>query len=321
MAKKLTKEEIEKLYELYLTGMSCENIGKQTGHSIDTVTKYLKKDYGIIPRIKIDVDKLRELVLEGKTTKECAEYFNVNPSAISYWKKKIDDKDVYVHVNFSQEKHQFTHLQKQMILGSLLGDLSIGKIRNTNTRLYLVHSVKQRELFMKKVEILGEWMAAYKQYDTFDKRTNKVYSTLRGATWAHQEITQLRHLLYPNGIKTITKEYLDLIDHPIALAYWFMDDGTRSGVLATNSFSFNEVQLLSEWLTNTWNINNTIQTHLKNDIEYYTIYITMDSRKKFEELIIPHVIPSMYYKLRFPELAKSVNSVNSGEALEYINTK
>ena len=323
MAKRLSKKEIEKLHDLYLEGNTCEKIGKITGHSIDTVTKYLKKDYGIIPKSKIDINKLRELVLQGKTTKECSKYFNVYPSAISFWKKKLNDDVLNIAESFSKRNVELTNLQLQMILGSLLGDMSIGKIRHRHPtcRLYLVHSSKQKELFMKKVEILGEWMGAYKEYNTFDSRTKKVYSTFRGSTKAHSTFNQIRNLLYPNGIKTITKEYLNLINHPIALAYWFMDDGTNRGVLSTNCFTYEEVQLLSNWLTNKWNINNTIQTHLNKNKEYYTIYITMYSRKSFEQLIIPYVIPSMYYKLKFSELAKSVNSVNSGEALEHINTK
>lgn len=323
MSKKLNKEEIEKLHKLYLEGNTCEKIGKLTGHTTDTVTKYLKKDYGIIPKSKVNINKLRELVIEGKTTKECAEYFKVHPSAISFWKKKLNDDVLNIAESFSKKNVELTDLQLQMILGSLLGDMSIGKIRqNCSTcRLYLVHSSKQKDLFMKKVEILEEWMGAYKEYNTFDSRTQKIYSTFRGSTKAHPVFNKIRNLLYPNGIKTVTKEYLNLINHPIALAYWFMDDGTNRGVLSTNCFTYEEVQLLSNWLTNKWNINNTIQTHLNKNKEYYTIYITMYSRKSFEQLIIPYVIPSMYYKLKFSELAKSVNSVNSGEALEHINTK
>lgn len=84
MAKKLTSEEIEKLHKMYLEGKTCEEIGKLTGHKTDTVSRYLKKNYGINPQRKIDLLVLSKLAKEGKTTKEMAEYFNVHPSAISY---------------------------------------------------------------------------------------------------------------------------------------------------------------------------------------------------------------------------------------------
>ena len=61
MAKKLTTEEIEKLHKMYLEGMTCEKIGQLTGHKTDTVSKYLKENYGIKPQRKIDLVILSKL--------------------------------------------------------------------------------------------------------------------------------------------------------------------------------------------------------------------------------------------------------------------
>lgn len=314
MAKKLTNEEVEKLYKMYLEGKTCEEIGKLTGHKTDTVSKYLKSNYNIIPRKKIDIDKLTELVKSGKTTKECAEYFGVNPSAISFWKKKVSNDVLNIVPAFSQEDHQLSHIQEQMILGSLLGDMNIGKPRKQHPacRLALVHSIKQKELFMKKVEILGEFMGSYREYSYLDNRTNNVYSTIRGNSKSHKVFNDIYDILYINRVKTITQEYLDKINHPIALAYWFMDDGTNSGQIATNCFSFEEVKLLSNWLETKFGIITTIQKRPKD----YTLYIVTSSRFEFESLIAPYIIPSMRYKLKFSEMAESVNSVKTGTPLE-----
>ena len=103
-----------------------------------------------------------------------------------------------------------------------------------------------------------------------------------------------------------------MIDHPIALAYWFMDDGTNSGQIATNCFSFEEVKLLSNWLENKFGIITTIHKNLRD----YTLYIVASSRFEFENLISPYIIPSMKYKLKFSEIAESVNSVKTGKPLE-----
>lgn len=261
MAKKLTNEEVEKLHKMYLEGKTCEEIGKLTGHKTDTVSKYLKSKYNIIPRKKIDIDVLTELVKSGKTTKECAEYFWVNSSAISFWKKKISNDILKIVPEFSQEDHQLSQLQEQMILGSLLGDMNIGKPRkhHPTCRLALVHSTKQKELFMEKAKILGEFMGNYQEYNYLDNRTNNTYSTIRGNSKSHKIFNDIYNVLYINGVKTITQEYLDKINHPIALAYWFMDDGCNQGVLATNRFSESEVDLLQVWLKEKWNIITTKQ--------------------------------------------------------------
>ena len=319
MAKKLTNEEVEKLHKMYLEGKTCEEIGKLTGHKTDTVSKYLKNNYNIIPRKKVDIDELTELVKSGKTTKECAEYFGVNPSAISFWKKKISSDILKITPTFSQEEHQLSHIQEQMILGSLLGDMNIGKPRkhHPTCRLALVHSTKQRELFMKKVEILGEFMGDYREYSYLDNRTNNIYSTIRGNSKSHKIFNDIYNKLYINEVKTITQEYLDMIDHPIALAYWFMDDGCNSGTIATNCFTVSEVELLIKWLSEKYNIQATKQKNENN----YVLHISSKSRVKFELLISPYIIPSMKYKLKFSEIAESVNSVNSGNTLRDLNTK
>lgn len=299
MAKKLTIEEIEKFHKMYLEGMTCEQIGKLTGHKRDTVSKYLKTNYNIEPSKKVDIEKLRELVKLGKTTKECAEYFNVNPSAISFWKKKINDCDLHVQVPFSNNSFELSELQEQMILGSLLGDLNVSKSRkqHPNCRLNLVHSTKQKELFLSKVNLLGDIMGCYREYSYLDNRTNNVYTTIRGSSKTHPIFTELRKLLYPNEIKTITTQYLDKIHHPIALAYWFMDDGSNNGVLSTNGFTLPEVNLLANWLLKKWNIETTVQ----KNANCYTLYIKAVSRKRFDDIIRPYIIPSMKYKLKFFE--------------------
>lgn len=297
MAKKLTNEEVEKLYKMYLEGKTCEEIGKLTGHKTDTVSKYLKSNYNITPRKKVDIDELTELVKSGKTTKECAEYFGVNPSAISFWKKKISNDVLKITPEFSQEDHQLSHLQEQMILGSLLGDMNIGKPRkhHPTCRLALVHSIKQKELFMKKVEILGEFMGEYREYSYLDNRTNNTYHSIRGNSKSHKVFNDIYNKLYINGVKTITQEYLDMIDHPIALAYWFMDDGCNQGILATNGFTENEVNLLQMWLKEKWNII----TNKQKNKNYFILKITKESRLEFDKLIFPYIIPSMQYKLKY----------------------
>lgn len=297
MANKLTNEEVEKLHKMYSEGMTCEKIAEETGHKISTVSKYLKKNYGITPQRKVDLLVLSRLANEGKTTKEMAEHFNVHPSAISYWKKRINEGALKIVPSFSQEEHQLSHLQEQMILGSLLGDMNIGKPRkhHPTCRLALVQSTKQKELFMKKVEILGEFMGTYREHSYLDSRTNNVYSTIRGNSKSHKVFNDIYNKLYINGVKTITQEYLDMIDHPIALAYWFMDDGSNSGTIATNGFTEKEVCLLSNWLKNRFDITTTIRKSKCRCV----LYITMSSRVNFDELIFPYIIPSMKYKLKY----------------------
>lgn len=263
----------------------------------------------IRPTSKITYEEFKTLWEQNKTDKEIANYFGIAENTVKGYRVRLNKKlneDFKRNKHFSDEDIKLTHDQKQFIYGSLLGDLNISKPDklHPNCRLAIVHSQKQEELFMKKVEILGKFMGAYKLTNLIpDKRTGKIYPTYRGNSKTHPIFTEIYNELYINGIKTITQQFLDKIDSPIALAFWFMDDGCNDGVLATNGFTLNEVELLQEWLNKKWNIWSSIQKNRLNHV----LYIKQESRKHFEELIFPYIIPSMYYKLKFLEnLAKSV---------------
>ena len=305
------KDKKEEIKKLYLSGRTCKEIGEIVNLTEKTVGYHLKQmNIKTRSKKKIDQEKFEELWSQNKTDKEIADYFGVEEITIRSFRTRGKNAGKFKRTdNFSEQEHVLTDLQEQFIYGSLLGDLNIGKPNDThpNCRLYIVHSQKQEELFMKKVEILGEFMGAYKLTNlTPDKRTGKIYATYRGNSKAHPIFNKIRNLLYINDVKTITQSFLDKIHSPIALAYWFMDDGTYIGNLATNSFSEQEVDLLINWLKNTWNVDCSKEVNKQSTIQYI-IHIKASSRKHFEELIFPYIIPSMYYKLKYlSQLAESV---------------
>lgn len=305
--KKISEETILKIKELYDLGFSNIKIAKQLGIGNNTVRKYLKERYTIIKEKhtkKINQDEFEKLWNEGKTDSEIAKYFGVAEITVKTFRTKGKNAGKFnVNRYFSQEEHTLSEIQEQMILGSLLGDMNLtkpGTNRTINSKLSIVQSEQQKELFMKKVEILGEFMGKYRLFTPKpDPRTGKIYKSWRGNSKAHKVFTNIYNLLYPNGVKTITKEYLDKINNPIALAFWFMDDGTYNGSIATNCFLLEEHTLIKEWLYTKWNLVSTIQEKSKN------IYISNKSRLDFERLIFPYVLPSMYYKLKFLNILKA----------------
>lgn len=293
--------------KLYLEGKSSNEIGKILGKSGKTILHHLSQMQVEIRSTKqIDQDIFEKLWNEGKSDKEIAEFFGMKESSIRTYRTKGENAGKFKIIrNFSQTERHLSELQDQFIRGSLLGDLNLSTPninRSVNSRLAIVHSIKQEELFMKKVEILGEFMGNYRLYTPSpDKRTGKVYQTWRGNSKAHSVFTDIYNELYPNGKKTITKEYLDKIYHPIALAYWFMDDGCGDGVFATNCFSKQEDDLLIKWMIAKWGIKCTLQKNKTN----FVLYITEESRLKFEKLIFPHMVPSMYYKLQYLDILQA----------------
>jgi hypothetical protein len=85
------------------------------------------------------------------------------------------------------------------------------------------------------------------------------------------------------------------------LAYWFQDDGSadRSGYyLYTNSFSYDDVNLLVTVLKNNFDLNCSIHVRKTKITIQHLIYIKGDSAEKFANLVRPFIVPSMMYKLQ-----------------------
>ena len=308
------KKQIEELYE---QGFSSYEIGEKLGKSYRTILHHLET-MGIErrPLKKIDEDLFKEMWHNGATDEEFMQKFNITKSTIRTYRIK---NKCHIVRWFSQTEQILSEIQEQMILGSLLGDLSIRcNVNGKNARLCLVHCEKQKSLFMEKVKILGDFMSSYRLCTPKpDNRTGRVYTGYRGSSKAHSVFEDLYKLIYPNNKKTITKEYLDKINHPIALAYWFMDDGTYNGTIATNSFSENEVDLLVDFLYEKFNIQTHKRINTKNQ---FVIFIESKSRERFDSLIAPYFVESMKYKLKHIPQAWSVNSVDCGDNLRALNT-
>ena len=91
------------------------------------------------------------------------------------------------------------------------------------------------------------------------------------------------------------EEYLT----PLALAIWFIDDGSlfnKGAKLAINYFTFEEVNFLCKVLKRKYNIIATPNKYGKD--KGHIIYIHNNSLKLFINIIKPYFLPSLYYKLR-----------------------
>lgn len=289
----------EKIKELHFQGLSSREIGKILSKSSKTICYHINKmnldNSSILKAKKKEFnDKVLSLYREGKTIRQIAEILDSNHFTIGCIVKESGESRKWFCEEHSDLK--LSYIQEQFILGSCLGDLNIqiNKLA-TNARLCLVHCETQKELFMSKVNLLGEFMGSYKLSEgEVDKRTGKAYPGYRGNSLSHQEFTRLYNIIYPDGKKRITQEYIDMITHPIALAYWFMDDGSYNGILATNSFSIEEIELLIK-LLNKFFITDISINKVQNN--QYILRILSKSREKFDNLIKPYIIESMKYKL------------------------
>jgi len=102
-----------------------------------------------------------------------------------------------------------------------------------------------------------------------------------------------------------SNKYIKIIPHdlekfltPLALAIWFMNDGSKlknSVRIGTNSFTIKEINFLCKVLYEKYNI--IASPHSGGVGKGHSIYIKVDSIPTFIKLINPFLINSMKYKL------------------------
>ncbi len=182
-----------------------------------------------------------------------------------------------------------TQYQKSIIIGTLLGDGYVRKIQGRKDAfLEINHSLKQKEYVDWKYRHLKNIVRT----EPKPRSGNGKRMAYRFFSRQMPELTRFMELFYENKKKVIPDITLD----PIMLTVWFMDDGSRcreSDVyLNTQQFSIENqgklIRLLGDF---------GLQAKLNKDKEYYRIRFLKTSIKRLQEIIAPHLIPSMKYKI------------------------
>lgn len=160
-------------------------------------------------------------------------------------------------------------------------------------RLAIRHSLNQEALVLAKYEILRPFTGTPPKTQANGGWGGplKVFTTL-----SQRDFADVYALCYPNGIKTISSAWLACVEER-GLAWWFMDDGTRNtaGIsLSTESFSYREQEILKTWFLTRWGIAVYI-THSKRSLWF--IRLRKLAAHRFCQLVAPHLIPTMGYKL------------------------
>ena len=182
-----------------------------------------------------------------------------------------------------------TQLQKSFIIGTLLGDGYIRRVKGRKDAFLEVnHSITQKEYVEWKYELLKNIVRSAPK----SRNGNEGRVAYRFFTKQHPEFTRVMDLFYKNNKKCVP----DLILDPMMLAVWFMDDGSRCSkenvYLNTQQFSKEDQYKLLEFLGKIG-----LSGSLNKDKEYYIIRFTSSSIPRLFEIIGEYITPSMKYKI------------------------
>lgn len=185
---------------------------------------------------------------------------------------------------------------KEIIFGCLLGDASLQTYTSGRTwRLRFIQGDSQKEYLFYKYDLFKEFVKTPPKSIVDSSGNTRWYFN----TVVLPELIEFGELFYNKKVKVLpsyTKisEYLT----PLAISFWYMDDGSKKSnslayYLCTDCFTLDQVKLLGEVLFK----NYGIQVSYHKQRESYRIYIPTRHYLQFHNLILPHVHPSMLYKL------------------------
>lgn len=196
--------------------------------------------------------------------------------------------------------HRFklTEVQRSIIAGKLLGDGHLESLTGGKTyRLKVEHSISQKIYVDWQYQMLANLTGTPPRIK-LKSRFGKTSQNYGFSTLSSSSLRFFGQSFYHNGkkkIPLIIKKFLT----PLALAVWFMDDGSiksnhhRALILNTQSFGEDELKKLQRALFEKFGIESV----LRKQKEGKQIYILSQSVGKFIEIISPNLLPSMKYKL------------------------
>lgn len=245
----------------------------------------------------LDKQTLIDLYVNKKlTTREIGKIYNVDKKTVSRHLKKHG-----IQINFEKRKFEIykkrplTGRQKEIVIGTVLGDGCIAK-HGKLSRLVLGQCEKQKNFLYWKANELGISKVQVREGSGFN--SNSVMYCCNSYT--HSEYEMFRKKFYRNNKKIIPNDIVNYMT-PLSLAVWIMDDGSLCSPfnirISTDCFSYQEHLILKDMLKIKFDLNVKICEYSRRGHKYNYLSFNKRNSLKLEEIIKPHILDCMKYKL------------------------
>ncbi len=193
---------------------------------------------------------------------------------------------------------KLTEKQRSILVGTLLGDGHMETQNNGQTyRLKIEHSIKQAAYVDWLYEQFKNWVRTLPQ-SKFKSINNTRYENYGFQTLSFGQFRFYAKQFYDeNGRKRVPLQIRRWLS-PLALAVWFMDDGSskskwhRAVILNTQCFNHREITSLQKALLN----NFGIETSIRKQQDGLQLMAVGPHAEHFYETVQHHVLPNFYYK-------------------------
>ena len=195
---------------------------------------------------------------------------------------------------------KLTKLQKEIIVGSLLGDghLESGS-KGRVYRLKIQYGEKQREYIYWLWRVFRGWVGQDPRAKSQVRPSGKVVRTLYFNTYSHSAFRFYGHQFYSKTGKKVNPRIIRKLITPLGLAIWFMDDGSwksqehKTYIIHTDGYSRKDLVRVKEALEQKFGLSLALHRQYGN----WRLYVLTKSAKRFRSLVEKYILASMRYKL------------------------
>jgi hypothetical protein len=204
-------------------------------------------------------------------------------------------------VSAAKQAMQLNEEQKDILVGTLLGDAYLERAKQQfNARLqfdqtFPAHAEYLTMLYVKFINLAkaGPRVVIRKA----DKRTGNVYCQMVWKSLTFPCLNVYHDLFYQDG-RIIVPANIGSLLSARALAYWFMDDGSKGSngeaMLHTRSFTLAETQLLQKALMDNFGLRTRLIEKVSGQ---WVIVIPVKQVRPLKDIVSPFMCVSMLYKL------------------------
>jgi hypothetical protein len=193
---------------------------------------------------------------------------------------------------------KISSIQKEILIGTVLGDGFLQKTGEKNARLRLEHGIQQKEYLFWKVKHLQQFFQGTPKYlERIHPISGQTYRYWRHQSQSGPFLGKIRKIFYRNGIKQIPENIEKLLT-PRSIAVWYMDDGyyyarDRCSYLYLGNVVKEDAQKVIDALQFKFNLNCRVLAKKKG----FAVYFPSSEAIKLKAIIKNYVIDLFKYKL------------------------
>lgn len=211
---------------------------------------------------------------------------------------------------YSIDYDRLSDLQKQILIGTLLGDACINKKAKgkCHPAIHFVHGLNQQEYIKYKRECFGNLFRSFHRSKNKDgwnfQDTSFGGKTIKGTSDTCIDFYEFLNFKKETLDETLLQKYLS----PVSLAFWIADDGSLIGndgktektkVIRIHSYGFNYKShiILQTILKEKFDLDVNIKELNRFGKHYYYLEFNSLNTLKLIALIKDYIHPTLYYKI------------------------